>query len=198
MMKVKFCGLKRPCDVFWANRLQPDYVGFVFAGRKRRISDLQARKLRKFLNRKIPAVGVFVNEPAEHIIRLVQKDIIQAVQLHGQEGEAGIRRIRQAVSCPIIQAFSLNGDEDVARAEKSGADYILLDAAGGGSGERFNWKWLCQIRRPFFLAGGLTAECIEEASRYHPFALDVSSGIETDGFKDKKKMEKFIREARRI
>lgn len=75
---------------------------------------------------------------------------------------------------------------------------ILLDAAGGGSGERFNWKWLCQIRRPFFLAGGLTAECIEEASRYHPFALDVSSGIETDGFKDKKKMEKFIREARRI
>ena len=81
---------------------------------------------------------------------------------------------------------------------KSGADYILLDAAGGGSGERFNWKWLCQIRRPFFLAGGLTAECIEEASRYHPFALDVSSGIETDGFKDKKKMEKFIREARRI
>lgn len=69
---------------------------------------------------------------------------------------------------------------------------------GGGSGERFNWKWLCQIRRPFFLAGGLTAECIEEASRYHPFALDVSSGIETDGFKDKKKMEKFIREARRI
>ena len=133
MMKVKFCGLKRPCDVLWAKRLQPEYVGFVFAGRKRRISDLQARKLRKLLDRKIPAVGVFVNEPAEHIIRLVQKDIIQAVQIHGQEGEADIRRIRQAVICPIIQAFSLNGDEDVARAEKSGADYILLDAAGGGS-----------------------------------------------------------------
>ena len=83
MMKVKFCGLKRPCDVLWANRLQPDYVGFVFAGRKRRISDLQARKLRKLLDRKIPAVGVFVNEPTEHIIRLVQKDIIQVVQLHG-------------------------------------------------------------------------------------------------------------------
>ena len=125
-------------DVLWANRLQPDYVGFVFAGRKRRISDLQARKLRKLLDRKIPAVGVFVNEPAEHIIRLVQKDIIQAVQLHGQEGEADIRRIRQAVICPIIQAFSLNGDEDVARAEKSGADYIILDAAGGGSGERLS------------------------------------------------------------
>ena len=191
MVKVKLCGLKRPCDIEWANDVRPDYVGFVFAGKKRRVTDDQAKSLRGQLCNDIPVVGVFVDENQAHITRLVRDEIIQVVQLHGQEDEY-IKTLRNEIAVPIIKAFSVANREDVQRACQSRADYILLDNGKGGTGTSFDWSIIQDIARPFFLAGGLTPENVVEALQHQPYALDVSSGIETDGVKDKAKIQQFM------
>lgn len=192
MVKVKLCGLKRPCDIEWANDVRPDYVGFVFAGKKRRVTDDQAKSLRGQLCNDIPVVGVFVDENQAHITRLVRDEIIQVVQLHGQEDDEYIKTLRNEIAVPIIKAFSVANREDVQRACQSRADYILLDNGKGGTGTSFNWSIIQDIARPFFLAGGLTPENVVEALQLQPYALDVSSGIETDGVKDKAKIQQFM------
>lgn len=196
MVKVKLCGLKRSCDIDWANEVQPDYVGFVFAGKKRRVTDEQARELRWRLNKAIPAVGVFVDEDRAHIATLVRDGIIQVVQLHGHEDETYIKALRQDINVPIIQAFSISTPEDLNKAIQSTADYILLDHGKGGTGTAFDWSMVQRIPRPFFLAGGLTPENVTEAMQLQPYALDVSSGIETDGVKDKAKIQLFMTRVR--
>ncbi len=192
MVKVKLCGLKRPCDIEWANDVRPDYVGFVFAGKKRRVTDDQAKSLRGQLCNDIPVVGVFVDENQAHITRLVRDEIIQVVQLHGQEDDEYIKTLRNEIAVPIIKAFSVANREDVQRACQSRADYILLDNGKGGTGTSFDWSIIQDIARPFFLAGGLTPENVVEALQLQPYALDVSSGIETDGVKDKAKIQQFM------
>lgn len=196
MTKVKLCGLKRNCDIDWVNEFRPDYVGFVFAGTKRRITDETARAFRQRLLADIPAVGVFVNEPIAHITALVQQGTIQFVQLHGQEDEAYIQQLRQHVQTPIIQAFSVRSIEDIKKAQQSAAEYILLDQGNGGTGIPFDWSVLRQVDRKYFLAGGLTPENVEQALLFHPYALDISSGIETNGVKDKEKMRIFMTRVR--
>ncbi|MGN0947456.1 phosphoribosylanthranilate isomerase [uncultured Megasphaera sp.] len=196
MVKVKFCGLKRPCDIAWANELQPDYAGFVFAGKKRRVSDDQAAALRRELDPSIPAVGVFVDDTPEHIESLVRAGTIQLVQLHGGEDEAYIESLRRQVQVPIIKAFSIARKDDVEKARRSPADYVLLDHGKGGTGEVFDWALLAQIDREYFLAGGLNPDNAEKAAALGPYALDVSSGIETDGVKDKEKMKLFMARVR--
>lgn len=196
MVKVKFCGLKRPCDIAWANELQPDYAGFVFAGKKRRVSDDQAAALRRELDPSIPAVGVFVDDTPEHIESLVRAGTIQLVQLHGGEDEAYIESLRRQVQVPIIKAFSIARKDDVEKARRSSADYVLLDHGKGGTGEVFDWALLAQIDREYFLAGGLNPDNAEKAAALGPYALDVSSGIETDGVKDKEKMKLFMARVR--
>lgn len=196
MVKVKFCGLKRPCDIAWANELQPDYAGFVFAGKKRRVSDDQAAALRRELDPSIPAVGVFVDDTPEHIESLVRAGTIQLVQLHGGEDEAYIESLRRQVQVPIIKAFSIARKDDVEKARRSPADYVLLDHGKGGTGEAFDWALLAQIDREYFLAGGLNPDNAEKAAALGPYALDVSSGIETDGVKDKEKMKLFMARVR--
>lgn len=192
MVKVKLCGLKRPCDIEWANDVRPDYVGFVFAGKKRRVTDDQAKSLRGQLCNDIPVVGVFVDENQAHITRLVRDEIIQVVQLHGQEDDEYIKTLRNEIAVPIIKAFSVANREDVQRACQSRVDYILLDNGKGGTGTSFDWSIIQDIARPFFLAGGLTPENVVEALQLQPYALDVSSGIETDGVKDKAKIQQFM------
>lgn len=192
MVKVKLCGLKRPCDIEWANDVRPDYVGFVFAGKKRRVTDDQAKSLRGQLCNDILVVGVFVDENQAHITRLVRDEIIQVVQLHGQEDDEYIKTLRNEIAVPIIKAFSVANREDVQRACQSRADYILLDNGKGGTGTSFDWSIIQDIARPFFLAGGLTPENVVEALQLQPYALDVSSGIETDGVKDKAKIQQFM------
>lgn len=196
MTKIKFCGLKRLCDIAWANELKPDYVGFVFAGKKRRIDEEQARLLRSQLDSFIPAVGVFVNEDPARIAALVETGTIQLVQLHGQESPAYIHSLRRLADVPLIQAFAVQTEADIQRALQSPADYILLDHGKGGTGESFDWSLLKDIKRPYFLAGGLTPENAARAAAFSPFALDVSSGIETDGVKDRKKMMAFMANVR--
>lgn len=197
MTKVKLCGLKRPCDIAWANEVRPDYVGFVFAGTKRRVTDEQARALRQLLDPAIPAVGVFVDEDWQHISRLVQAGTIQVVQLHGHEDEAYMTELRRHINVPLIKAFAITDEASLATALGSTADFILLDNGPGGTGQAFDWSTIHQcIRRPFFLAGGLSPENVTEAMALQPYALDVSSGIETDGVKDKAKIITFMARVR--
>ena len=196
MVKVKFCGLKRPCDIAWANELRPDYAGFVFAGKKRRVSDDQAAALRKALDPSIPAVGVFVDDSLEHIGQLVTAGTIQIVQLHGCEDDAMIEAVQQTLKVRVIKAFSIASEADVRQARCSRADYILLDHGAGGTGDCFDWALLAHIDRPYFLAGGLNPDNSAQAAALQPFALDVSSGIETDGVKDKEKMKRFMAQVR--
>lgn len=192
MVKVKFCGLKRPCDIAWANELHPDYAGFVFAGTKRRVSDETAAALRRELDPSIPAVGVFVDDELPHMASLVKKGVIQLIQLHGQEEDALVQQLQTELGVPVIKAFSIANQDDIKRALESRADYILLDQGKGGTGKAFDWSLLKEIDRPYFLAGGLTPQNAAQASKLRPYALDVSSGIETDGVKDRDKMTLFM------
>ncbi|MBQ7944586.1 MAG: phosphoribosylanthranilate isomerase [Lachnospiraceae bacterium] len=198
MTKIKLCGLRRECDIEYANELLPEYIGFVFAKKsKRYVSYEEAKQLKAMLDKRIMAVGVFVNEDIERITRLVQEGVIDIVQLHGREDEAYICRLRETVDCPIIQAFRIKDSQDIEVVRASGADYVLLDS-GGGSGECFDWSLIEGLDRPYFLAGGLTFENVQEAiRRLQPFAVDVSSALETDGYKDKTKMEQFVDVVRR-
>ena len=193
MTRIKLCGLTRPCDIEAANRLKPDYIGFVFAKKSRRyISPEQAEVLKKQLSPEIRAVGVFVNEDPETVAGLLNRGIIDLAQLHGSEDEAYLTRLRELTDRPLLQAFRVAGEEDLHRAESSSADGILLDA-GAGDGAVFDWKLLKGWSRPYFLAGGLEPGNVREAIRtLQPWGVDVSSGIETDGKKDPEKMAAFV------
>ncbi len=198
-MKIKLCGLTRPCDIEAVNELQPDYIGFVFAKKSRRyVSPEKAEELKAMLAPGIQAVGVFVNEEPERIVSLLEAGTIDVAQLHGQEGEREIRRLRELTDHPLIQAFRIDTEQDVERANASTADYVLLDSGAGGTGTVFDWDLLQAIRRPYFLAGGLDTENLGTVkAKLNPYGIDVSSGIETDGYKDKEKMTAFVAAARK-
>lgn len=198
-MKIKLCGLMRPCDIEAVNELQPDYIGFVFAKKSRRyVSPEKAEKLKAMLAPGIQAVGVFVNEEPAQIVSLLEAGTIDVAQLHGQESETEIRRLRELTDHPLIQAFRIDTEQDVERANASTADYVLLDSGAGGTGTVFDWDLLQAIRRPYFLAGGLDTENLGTVkAKLNPYGIDVSSGIETDGYKDKEKMTAFVAAARK-
>ena len=198
--KIKFCGLRTTEDVEHANALRPDFVGFVFAPQSRRaVSERQAELLKSHLEPGIIKVGVFVGEDPERIANLLHAGTIDYAQLHGGEDAEYIRKLRELTDHPIIQAFRIDKKEDLAAAEQSEADYILLDSGDGGAGTTFNWELLKDFPRPFFLAGGLNPENVKEAIRLlHPYAVDVSSGIETNGKKDPEKMDLFTDRVRSL
>ena len=184
--KIKICGLTRLCDAASVNRAKPDYAGFVFYEQSRRnVSADQARALRAAILPGIRTVGVFVNATPETVLRLCRERIINIVQLHGSEDEAYLASLREALpGVEIWQAFRVRAPEDLAAAAQSRADQVLLDN-GGGTGECFDWSLLAGFPRPFILAGGLTPRNIPDAiERLRPFAVDVSSGVETAGLKD--------------
>lgn len=197
--RIKLCGLSRPQDILAANALMPDYVGFVFAKKSRRyVPPEQAARLRALLAPGIRAVGVFVNAAPEDAAALLEAGIINAAQLHGQEDDAYIRRLRALTNAPIIQAFRMESERDARAAELSAADFVLLDAGNGGTGGVFDWRLAGHVRRPYFLAGGLTPENAGEAIRQlAPYGVDISSGIETDGYKDAEKMAAFMAAVRK-
>ena len=198
-MKIKLCGLTRPCDIEAVNELQPDYIGFVFAKKSRRyVSPEKAKELKAMLAPGIQVVGVFVNEEPEQIAALLEAGTIDVAQLHGQESETEIRRLREVTDHPLIQAFRIDTEQDVERANASTADYVLLDSGAGGTGTVFDWNLLQAIRRPYFLAGGLDTENLRTVrAKLNPYGVDVSSGIETGGYKDKEKMTAFVAAARK-
>ena len=200
MTKIKICGLRRPEDIAYVNEAKPDFAGFIIDVPKsrRNVPREKVRELTALLSPEILPVGVFVNAPMETILSLVTDGTLKAVQLHGQESQSYLEELKKQVAVPLIRALSIRSPEDLTEAEKSPADFVLLDNGAGGTGETFDWSLLSSFDRPFFLAGGLRLENITEAvSRFHPYALDLSSGVETDGYKDKEKIIAAVAAVRR-
>ena len=191
MIKIKICGLSRPCDIEYVSEAKPDFCGFIInvPKSKRNVSPDTVRQLVKNLSSDVKPVGVFVNAPMDEIAALTEDGTLAYVQLHGKEDEAYIAALREKIHVPIIQAFKVSCPEDVAHAQQSSADYILLDNGSGGTGKTFDWSHLREITRPYILAGGLGPDNLGLAvSQLAPWGVDLSSGVETDGFKDKNKV----------
>ncbi len=193
MTKIKLCGLTRLCDIEAANEISPDYIGFVFAQKSSRyLPPEKAAKLKALLAPSIKAVGVFVREDPAVVARLLESGVIDIAQLHGGEDEEYVGRLRALTQKPIWKAFRIRQLQDVIEAQRSTADNILLDS-GAGTGAVFDWQLIRHIARPYFLAGGLDPENVGDAiTSLHPYGVDVSSGIERNGLKEKQKMAEFV------
>ena len=194
MTLVKLCGIKRACDVDCVNALNPAYAGFVFAqGRSRYIDPASAADLVSKLNPDITPVGVFLNAEPAYVAECCRRSGVKTAQVHGDYGNDYIAEIKRLTGLPVIQAFRISNSTDVERARCSEADLVLLDNGYGGTGETFDWSLLRDVGRDFLLAGGLTSTNVMNAiDSVHPYAVDVSSGIETDGLKDPEKMSAFM------
>lgn len=199
MTKIKLCGLTSMCDIEAVNTLCPEYIGFVFAPKsKRYVSRQDAEQLKQRLNKEISVVGVFVNEDPKKIAELLSEGVIDIAQLHGSENEEYIAKLKLLTDKPIIKAFRMDIAQDIAELAKCKADFILLDSGSGGTGTAFDWRVIQSVTRPYFLAGGLDPDNVGDAvKKLKPYAVDVSSGIETDGYKDINKMRKFVSAVRR-
>ena len=195
--KIKICGLRRPEDIDAVNDLKPEYIGFVFfPGSKRYVTPETAKALRAGLNPGIRAVGVFVDEKPETVAGLLEEGVIDIAQLHGHEDEAYLAELRKRTDKPLIRAFRIRSAEDAQQAQASTAEQILLDA-GAGDGKTFDGSGLEAVTRPYFLAGGLNPDNVGGAVKsLKPYAVDVSSGVETEGYKDINKMRAFVRAVR--
>lgn len=214
MLKIKFCGLFRECDIDYANALKPDFVGFIFVEHSKRFVDFAtAKALKSRLDSGVKAVGVFVDSPVERIIEALSEGIIDAVQLHGNENSAYISALKERMQSDlgaislIIKAINISDSHSLAQSfeiqAKCGADFILLDSPNAGSGKAFDWNALAQslaksqnftraFQSRFLLAGGINVENIQSAIALKPFCIDISSGIETNGLKDFAKMQTII------
>ena len=190
MTKIKFCGLTREEDIFIANEILPEFAGFVFFEKSRRsISQKNFLALKKILDKKISAVGVFVDEKIPIVAEIAKN--LDFIQLHGNEDEKYISALKNFTDKKIIKAFKIKSADDLKIAENFLSDYILLDG-GAGDGKMFDWQILKNFGRKYFLAGGLNCENVADAIKLlKPFAVDVSSGIETNFLKDAEKMKKF-------
>lgn len=201
-VKIKLCGMFREIDMEYANEARPDFIGFVidFPKSRRSVDVKTARRLKSLLSPDIKAVGVFVNHPPSLAADCANGGIIDLIQLHGDEDEEYIRQLRELTSAPIIKAARVANAEDISAAMRLSADFLLLDS-GQGSGECFNHSLINpdEITKPFFLAGGLTPENIAKAAEsIRPFAVDLSSGIETERVKDREKMLAAVNAVRNI
>lgn len=198
-MKIKICGMRRPEDIAYANEVRPDYVGFILAeGFRRTISEETAKALKKDLHPDIRAVGVFVNDPVERIISLLEDGTIDLAQLHGNESEEDIVYIKAATGKPVIKVVKAENRYVVEAWLDTAADYLLFDS-GTGSGVSFDWSILQDVQREYFLAGGLDSEKIPQAYQMvQPYAMDLSSGVETDGKKDLEKMWAAVKAAKSL
>lgn len=201
MTKIKICGLRRPRDIEAVNAARPDFAGFVVEvpGSRRSVDKRELRELAGRLKEGILSVGVFVNAPPELVAELLEEGTLDLAQLHGQEDEIYMAELRRLTEKPLIQAFSIQTGQDAEQALESRADYLLLDQGRGGTGQTFDWSLLPEINRPFFLAGGLGEENLERAIRQvRPWAVDLSSSLETDGQKDPEKILRAVDLVRRL
>lgn len=188
MTKVKICGLSTKEAVKTAVSAGADYIGFVFAPSKRQVTVEQATELAKFIPSHIQKVGVFVSPSRAELLEAVDKVGLDFVQVHGKV----VDKLFENLPCGSIQAVQVDGDGHVPNSQ---ADYLLFDAPVAGSGQTFDWGKLdtTGLAQPFFIAGGLNEDNVARAiQHFSPFAVDVSSGVETDGQKDHEKIRRFI------
>ncbi|MDR0398520.1 MAG: phosphoribosylanthranilate isomerase [Endomicrobium sp.] len=199
MTKIKICGLKREEEISFVNIARPDYIGFVFAGEKRKIDFNIATKLKFLLNKEIQTVGVFANEDVDNILNLCKDCVIDLVQLHGDEDELYISKLKEKVKQPIIKVIRVK--EKICDINTK-ADFVLFDTYSnfeyGGCGKVFDWHLIREYKQPFFLAGGLNKDNIENAlTELKPYCVDLSSGVEINGIKDLKKIKEIIQIVRK-
>ena len=195
MVKVKICGIRRMEDIDIVNRYKPDYIGFVFADSKRRVSHDLAYELKLNLDSDIISVGVFVDASLDEILKLFEEGVIEMAQLHGSESEEYILTLKEKTNSElkIIKAIEMSEDVDLLEYNNSHADYLLLDS-GKGSGKTFDWSLIeSDLNKEFFLAGGLDISNISDAIKeFDPYAIDLSSSLEVDGFKDESKIKELM------
>ena len=191
MTKIKICGLSRPCDIDYVNEARPDWCGFIinFPKSHRNLTPDQVRELRRGLDASITPVGVFVDQPLEEVAALLNDGSISIAQLHGHEDDAYIAALRtRTPGKEIWKAYKIRSQADLAAANDSTADLVLLDN-GRGTGRTFDWSLLQNFPRPYLLAGGLNPENLPAAIRaLRPFGVDLSSGVETERRKDRAKI----------
>ncbi|MCL2077723.1 MAG: phosphoribosylanthranilate isomerase [Oscillospiraceae bacterium] len=194
-MKIKICGLRNLEDVYAVNEAMPDYIGFIFVkSSKRYITPDCAAHIYDRLNKEILKVGVFVNANIDTIASIMRKNIIDIIQLHGDEDNDYIKNLRSKTKAKIIKAVSVNSPEDLVGIYNIKSDYILLDNGKGGTGKTFDWSLFPKdMHHKIFLAGGISFENIDAAVSLSPYCIDVSSGVETDGIKDRKKIIKIVK-----
>ena len=188
MTKVKICGLSTKEAVGTAVSAGADYIGFVFAPSKRQVTLEQAAEMAKLIPANVKKVGVFVSPNRTELLEAIEKVGLDFVQVHGQV----VDDLFENLSCASIQAVQVDGDGHVPNSQ---ADYLLFDAPVAGSGQTFDWGRLdtTELARPFFIAGGLNEDNVARAiQHFSPFAVDVSSGVETNGQKDHEKIRRFI------
>ena len=199
MTKIKICGLRRPEDIEYVNEVKADFAGFILSPKFwRYIAPEQVKILRKNVPSSTKIVGVVVDEDINYVASLINDGTIDIAQLHGSEDEDYIRKLRLLTSdrAVITKVFIIKSDEDIKKAKASSADYVLLDS-GTGTGNTFDWTIIRDIGRDYFLAGGLNPSNVGEAVlKYHPFAVDVSSGVETEKVKDSEKIKLFAQAVR--
>ena len=197
MTKIKICGLFRPCDIDYVNEAGPDYIGFIlnFPKSHRNLTTEQAAELKQRLSPEIKAVGVFVDRDPSEVLSAAEDIGLDVIQLHGHESNEYITGLKEKTSLPVWKAFKVRSMDDLAAAQESLADEVLLDN-GYGTGTVFDWSYAASFERPFILAGGLTPENIPDAAEtLHPILLDISSGVETDKAKDRDKILAAVRAA---
>ncbi len=194
-MKLKLCGLRRPEDIEMINEAGPDYVGFIFAPTRRYVAPETVRELCQGLDPGIKKVGVFVNETAEKMAETAEISDVDIIQLHGDEGIDEIYRLRELFPGEIWKGVRVRLPLDIRRAEALPVDMLLYDSfvAGeyGGTGKRANMAAISDAEpaKPFFLAGGINAENIDEIlSAISPWGIDISSGFEEGGLKNREKL----------
>lgn len=200
MVKIKLCGMFREEDIEYANEAMPDFVGFVvmFPKSHRNVDIKTAQKLKARLSPKIKTVAVSVNADVREFAEFARQGIADILQCHGNEDEEYISELRRLSNVPIIKAVKVTSENDYT--DPKGADFLLLDS-GTGSGIKFDHSLIApeKIKVPFFLAGGLNSENLAEiAEHFNPYAVDLSSGIETDKVKDREKMIKVVKAIRNL
>lgn len=199
MPKIKLCGMFRDCDIDYANEANPDYVGFILSkGYRRSVTPEWASHMRTKLSKDIQTVGVFVDEPYDKVADIYKKGIISLIQLHGKEDEGYILSLKKLVpEAPISKVVRVRCTKDILDADSLPVDYLLLDTyrkgVAGGTGESFDWRLIPPVSKPVFLAGGIDINNIKAAAKLNVYAIDTSSGIETDGLKDPEKMIKMVK-----
>lgn len=198
MTRIKICGIRRIEDSLYLNEFKPDYAGFILSKPFWRYIDLNTlSKINDVLSKQIKRVGVFVNENSDYILKYAS--LLDIIQLHGEETQDLIDKLRERTNCEIWKAVRVKSSYDLNEADKLSVDKLLIDSytenTYGGSGKIANWELIkkTKINKPFFLAGGISAEnCLNAIETVKPFGLDISSSVETDKFKDRNKIKEII------
>ncbi|MGD8113707.1 MAG: phosphoribosylanthranilate isomerase [Sphaerochaetaceae bacterium] len=189
-VKLKICGIRTEEEIDMVNEALPDYIGFVFAESRRKVDLHKALLLRRKLDERIKSVGVFVDEKVDYVIEAVKSKAIDIVQLHGTEDDTYIRKLKASVPVQVIKAVRMGENKNVLL-DSPLSDFLLADSFAG-SGRTFDWSIALQSEKPLFIAGGIGEENIERAFEiFQPYAFDLSSSVETNGYKDREKIRKI-------